>query len=150
MARRVISALCLALLLLNSGCEKSCPCSLEPVVAQKSAPDAPETWIRTELYFGTSKPGGLEVKAAEWQAFVDEEITPAFKEGLTVLDGYGQYLNEKGVIAKEKSKILVVLYPKIAKAEKDTALSRLIAAYKKKFQQESVLKVSQPAAVTFE
>ncbi|HYF49486.1 MAG TPA: DUF3574 domain-containing protein [Planctomycetota bacterium] len=135
-----------ALLFSASGCEKSCRCASLPALTQKVPSEA--TWIKTELYFGTSKPDGSVVTAEEWQEFLDKEITPVFKEGLTVIDGYGQYLNEKGVIAREKCKMLVVLYE--PSAEKEAGLSKVIAAYKKRFQQESVLRVSQPASVKFE
>ncbi len=133
------------MLLALSGCERCCHHTL---TKPESAASAPSKWIKTELYFGTSKPDGTTVTAAEWQEFLDKEITPAFKEGLTVVDGYGQYLNEKGTIAKENSKILIVLYE--SSAGKDAAVSKIIAAYKKRFQQESVLRVSQPADVRFE
>jgi hypothetical protein len=38
-------------------------------------------WLRTELFFGTDKPDGTAVSAAEWEAFLDAEITRASRRG---------------------------------------------------------------------
>ncbi|PCO16625.1 hypothetical protein CQA18_26060, partial [Enterobacter hormaechei] len=32
------------------------------------------------------------ISAAEWQTFVDSQVTPRFKDGLTVFDAKGQWL----------------------------------------------------------
>src|SRR3546814_6622081 len=65
---------------------------------------------RLELYFGTQRPGGAPVTAAEWAGFLDEEVTPRFPDGLTVLEGNGQWRNSKGVITRETATVLVILY----------------------------------------
>jgi len=98
---------------------------------------------RLELYFGTQKPGGAPVTEAEWGAFLDEEVTPRFPDGLTVLTGNGQWRNSKGVITKETSAVLVILYE--PSAEKEVAIQDIRAAYKDRFQQESVMRVDGPA-----
>ena len=43
-----------------------------------------------ELFFGRSLPDGGEVSDAAWLGFVDEEVTPRFPDGLTILDAVGQ------------------------------------------------------------
>lgn len=50
----------------------------------------PAVWNRTELYFGTGRPDGSVVSDAEFQQFVDIQVTPRFPDGLTLLAGYGQ------------------------------------------------------------
>ena len=94
---------------------------------------------RLELYFGTQKPGGAPVTDAEWAAFLDEEVTPRFPDGLTVLTGNGQWRNSQGVVTKETSAVLVVLYE--PSAEKEAAIEDIRAAYKDRFDQESVMRV---------
>jgi hypothetical protein len=94
---------------------------------------------RLELYFGTQKPGGAPVTDAEWHAFMEEEVTPRFPDGLTVLRGYGQWRNAAGVITRETSAVLVILYEPAA--EKETAIEDIRAAYKDRFEQESVMRV---------
>ena len=38
---------------------------------------------RTELFFGLRKPNGAEVNQAEFQQFLDREVTPRFPDGFT-------------------------------------------------------------------
>src|SRR5262245_34948673 len=68
-------------------------------------------WARTELYFGTSMANGRVVSGEQFKAFLDAEITPRFPEGLTVLDGFGQFKNSTGMIQQEQSFVLILLYP---------------------------------------
>lgn len=97
---------------------------------------------RLELYFGTQKPGGAPVTEAEWGAFLNEEVTPRFPDGLTVLRGNGQWRNAAGVITRETSAVLVILYE--PSAEKEVAIQDIRAAYKDRFDQESVMRVDGP------
>ncbi|HEY9538684.1 MAG TPA: DUF3574 domain-containing protein [Kiloniellaceae bacterium] len=97
---------------------------------------------RLELYFGTQRPGGAPVTETEWAAFLDEEVTPRFPDGLTVLEGNGQWRNSRGIITKETSTVLVILYE--PSAEKHTAIEDIRAAYKDRFDQESVMRVDGP------
>jgi hypothetical protein len=94
---------------------------------------------RLELYFGTQKPGGAPVTDAEWHAFMAEEVTPRFPDGLTVLRGYGQWRNAAGVITRETSAVMIILYEPAA--EKEAAIEDIRAAYKDRFDQESVMRV---------
>ena len=59
--------------------------------------------LKDELYFGLTKPGGETISESEWQEFVKTVITPRFREGLTVLDGWGQFLNRRGNSEQEKT-----------------------------------------------
>src|SRR3954463_6899250 len=52
-----------------------------------------QTYLRTELYFGTDKPDGAAVTEEEWTRFLAEEVTARFPDGFTVLEGYGQFRN---------------------------------------------------------
>jgi hypothetical protein len=107
-----------------------------------------EIWARTELFFGTSRPDGTIVTDEKFKRFLDQEVTPRFPDGLTLLTGTGQFKNAAGVIIQEKSKVLILLYPL-----EDTGASNRIEmireAYKHAFQQESVLRVDSRAGVSF-
>lgn len=107
-----------------------------------------ELWKRTELFFGTSKPDGTVVTADEINAFVDNEITPRFPDGLTALTGYGQFRNSAGVIIQEQSIVLILLYP-LSDREASKRIEEIRTAYKAAFQQESVLRVDSFARVSF-
>jgi len=132
-SRRLVPVL-LALALALPGALAPLPVRAQPACAEGAFPLA-----RLELYFGTQKPGGAPVTEAEWGAFLDEEVTPRFPDGLTVLTGNGQWRNAAGVITKETSAVLVILYE--PSAEKEAAIEDIRAAYKDRFDQESVMRV---------
>jgi hypothetical protein len=127
------------------------PASLGHVYAQgkQDPPIFGEIWARSELYFGTSKPDGTEVSDDEFKKFLDEEVTPRFPDGLTLLTGFGQFRNSRGVIVQERSKLLIILYPLSDATGASDRLEAIRAAYKAAFQQESVLRVDSRAGVSF-
>ena len=106
-----------------------------------------DLFARTELFFGTNKPDGSVVTPPEWQAFLDQEITPRFPDGLTVLTGRGQFRGESGVIIEEDSFILVLLYP--PNTTDSAEVDEIREAYKARFEQESVLRTDSRACVSF-
>ena len=133
--------------LLLTLCLAGCHCDNHEAVAPAIATVSHETeFVKTELYFGLSKPGGT-VSANEWNKFLDEQVTPSFKEGLTVVDGKGQWLNQAGVVTKEDSKILILIHK--PGPDKDAAIQKIIETYKRQFQQESVLRVTSTVKVEF-
>ena len=87
------------------------------------------------------------VSESEWQEFVKAVITPRFREGLTVLDGSGQFLNSSGMLIRENSKIVILIYEK--SPEKNQAINEIIETYKRTFQQESVLRATSEVKVSF-
>lgn len=110
-----------------------------------------EPWVRSELFFGTAKPDGTAVTETEWRGFLDREITPRFPDGLTVLSGAGQWQGEDEEIVQEKSKIVILLYPREAAAESDAEIEEIRAAYETAFQQQSVLRADddRPVCTSF-
>jgi hypothetical protein len=110
-----------------------------------------EPWLRTELFFGTARPDGTTVSDAEWERFLDTEITPRFPEGLTVLSGAGQWQGDDAAIVEERSKIVILLYPRAAMDESHTEIEEIREAYERAFQQESVLRADddRPVCTSF-
>lgn len=103
-------------------------------------------FLRTELFFGTAKPDGV-VTDEEFFAFLDAVITPRFPDGLTLLKGDGQFRGEDGVIVKEDSFVLILLYPLEDFRVSNRRIDVIRERYKDAFQQESVLRVDDPFAV---
>ena len=103
-------------------------------------------FLRTELFFGTAKPDGV-VTDEEFFAFLDAVITPRFPDGLTLLKGDGQFRGEDGVIIKEDSFVLILLYPLEDFRVSNRRIDVIRERYKDAFQQESVLRVDDPFAV---
>lgn len=106
-----------------------------------------KTFIRDELYFGLSKPDGKIITELEWQLFLNRVIAPRFKDGLTVVDGYGHYLNSQGKLTREKTKIVIFLHPQNINYHQQ--IQEIISKYKNMFQQESVLRVTNRVELSF-
>ncbi len=133
-----------------------------PLLGHQEEPDAgscelvaeeaeAEPWVRTELFFGTAKPDGSAVTESEWRAFLDSEVTPRFPDGLTVLSGNGQWQEDDGDIIQERSKIVVLLYPRVALDESNEEIEAIRTAYETQFQQQSVLRADddRPVCASF-
>ena len=105
-------------------------------------------WARTELYFGTSRADGGVVSDEQFKAFLDSEITPRFPDGLTVLTGYGQFRNSRGVIQQERSFVLILLYP-VSSRDSNRNIEDMRNLYKARFIQESVLRTDTNNMVSF-
>jgi hypothetical protein len=125
-----------------------------PAANAATAPESQQATVsqgnlfhRTELYFGRNRPGG-EVSEAEFQHFLEVEVTKRFPDGLTLLDGLGQFQGSSGSIEKEKTKLLILLYP-LSDRSADRRIEDIRSAYKGQFQQESVLRVDTFERVSF-
>lgn len=104
-------------------------------------------WARSEVFFGLSRPDGPMITNAEWQAFVNEVVTPKFPAGLTIVDSAGQWRNANGRIEQEPSKLLVLLHPQNPAIE--AQIDEIRALYCQRFQQEAVMKATSVALVVF-
>lgn len=103
--------------------------------------------MRIELLFGRTMSGGAVVTNQVWQAFLAEIVTPRFPDGLTVLNGTGQWRNPAGRITHEPSTVVLIIA-----AKADNLLPRLDvirAAYRQRFHQESVGLVMAPVCAVF-
>jgi hypothetical protein len=98
------------------------------------------------LYFGTAMPQGV-VTAEAWRGFVDEVVTPRFPDGLTAWPASGQWRPAGGALVHEASWVLNVVHAPDARS--DAAIADIIEAYRKRFRQDSVLRVSTAACVAF-
>jgi hypothetical protein len=109
---------------------------------------AGQAWTADRLYLGRAMPGGGTVSDSAWAAFLAEVVTPRFPDGLTVLRGEGQWRDPGGAIVRESSFVLEVFHPGGAQA--DAALDAIAAEYKRRFRQESVMRVRTRAQVRFQ
>ena len=106
-----------------------------------------EIFLRTELFFGLSKPNNSEVSEEEFQHFIDTKVTPRFPDGLTLINAKGQFKDSTGAIIQEGSKLLILLYP--FTKESSQAVEQIRTDYKNEFQQQSVLRVDEQSCVSF-
>ncbi|MEG5163161.1 DUF3574 domain-containing protein [Microcoleus sp. AT3-A2] len=141
---------------LNSLC-LTCPLLILPVcpatLARAQLPETSETnakqtnLLKDELFFCLTKPGGETISESEGQEFVKAVISPRFREGLTVLDGSGQFLSNSGILITEKSKRVILIYE--SSPEKNQAIHEIIETYKRTFLPESVLRATSEVKVSF-
>ena len=120
--------------------------SAEEAIKRPTA--AAEVWVRTELFFGTNKPTGGPVTDLQFLIFVDTQVTKRFPDGLTLLSGYGQFRNSNGELIREKSHVLILLYPP-QMTDANKKIQEIREAYKLAFGQESVLRVDSFSSVSF-
>jgi hypothetical protein len=98
-------------------------------------------FARTELYFGTARSNNKPpVSEAEFQGFLDNNITQAFPDGLTLFKGVGQFRGANGVTVQETSFLVILLYPAQTRWESSVKIEQLRQDYKDQFEQESVLR----------
>jgi hypothetical protein len=101
--------------------------------------------LRTTLYFGLARPGGA-VSELDWQLFLRDDVTTRFPEGLTVWQASGQWRRADGHIEHEGSKVLLLVHPDTAPAR--SSVQAVIARYRERFDQESVLWETARVCVT--
>ncbi|MCG5051071.1 DUF3574 domain-containing protein [Pectobacterium brasiliense] len=144
MKQKVIAVSWLLGTLLVSGCH-SLPHSSVAATPAAAACQIGDKQVQTTLYFGLNRPAGPAISDAEWKAFLDGDVTPRFKEGLTVFDAKGQWLGNDGVVARESSKALMLIHG----ADKERDIEALRTIYKSRFAQESVMRIDAPVCVAF-
>ena len=102
---------------------------------------------RTELFFGRNSPAG-EISERDFARFLDAVVTPLFPDGLTVIDGKGQFrASANSPVEKEAAKVLVLLY-RFSKSESDK-VEEIRSRYKAAIAQQSVLRVDESVCASF-
>jgi hypothetical protein len=133
------------------GCATTAPGATASAAMQGDAtrPSQASGWARSELYFAVGNEDGSGViDDARWRAFLDGEVTPRFPDGLTVLDGYGQWrFHDGGRLVRQRCKVLVVLHEDTADRVDDIEAIR--RAWKQATGHESVLWAKQAVDVSF-
>jgi hypothetical protein len=110
-------------------------------------PAGQETRRTAELFFGRNVGEKAGVSEADFRKFMDEDVTPKFPDGLTVLDGGGQWRGEENRLIREASKVVMIVLPK--GRDSSARVEAVRNAYKARFHQESVLLITQSACVSF-
>ena len=110
-------------------------------------PAGTDRFAEYRLFFGRSQDTVEVGTDAAWLAFLAEEVTPRFPDGLTVTDAAGQWRDASGTIVRERSKVLLILAKPGPSGMRRT--DEIMQAYKSMFDQESVLRAVTTACVSF-
>ena len=137
------------------GCAHPVVTGSAQVVAPTLAGDAAHPghaagWVDTRLYFGLGPADEPAIGVSEqgWQSFLDKEVTPRFPDGLSVIDVYGQWQGKDEKMPERiRTKMLVIDYPDTR--ENRDKIEAIRAAWKKLTGDESVMRVTEPADVSF-
>jgi hypothetical protein len=143
--------LCMALAGCGQRARVPAPAVTAPALAGDSAhPGHAQGWVDTMLYFGLGPADDATkgVSEAAWRDFLDKEVTPRFPDGLSVLDVYGQWQSKRETTPERlRTKLLVIDYEDTA--ENRARIAQIRASWKQRTGDESVMKVTVPADVSF-
>ncbi len=127
------------------------PSATAPTLSGDPAhPPSTKGWVDTKLYFGLGPldQPGQGISEADWRDFLDREVTPRFPAGLSVLDVYGQWQGKNTTSpSRLRSKMLIIDYPDTP--ENRDKVEAIRAAWKAKTHDQSVMRVTEPADVSF-
>ena len=106
------------------------------------------TWVRTELFYGAGRlphDGKIDTR---WENYIDNIVTPRFPEGLTLIEGTGQWrVKPNQQPRRNRTRILILIHEDTP--EKSRLVDEIRVLWKEISGQQSVLRVSQPAEVSF-
>ena len=120
-------ALTLAALLVTACAPAIQSSGLQPVVTER-------------LYFGRNVARTLGVTDSAWAVFVADVVSARLSEGFTFWAAEGEWRGADGRATREPSFVLEVVHP-TRSAATEAAIVAIIAEYKRRFNQESVLRV---------
>jgi Protein of unknown function (DUF3574) len=131
------------LLLAMAGALSGCAAMGAPSCGSGGQPE-----LVAEMVFGRNIGDSLGVSEADWNRFLDEEVTPRFPDGLTVMSASGQWRDtERGNVVQEPSNVLVVVLDD--EGQDKPRIAEIATAYKQRFKQQGVLTMLRPACVSF-
>ncbi len=114
--------------------------------ASSDCPARSKPMARLELLFGGSFKGGA-VGPRNFARFIKTEVAPRFPNGLSLFEGQGQWRGASGRLIRERSRLLLIWYEPDSAA--DAKIEAIRAAYKKRFKQQSVMRVDGASCVSF-
>jgi hypothetical protein len=105
--------------------------------------------LRIELMFGRNIGDDLAVTEDAWAGFLASEVVPRFPDGFSVVDAAGPRTDKPvaNLFLAEPSKIIIIIAPDGPDTEQ--RIAAVEAAYKKQFQQQSVVVASRSVCASF-
>jgi hypothetical protein len=121
-----------------------------PASAQGPPCHAPAlSMLRIELMFGRNVGDDLAVTEDAWASFLAAEVVPRFPYGFSVVDAAGPRTDKPAanLFLAEPSKIVIIIAPDAPETEQ--RIAAVEAAYKRQFQQQSVVVASRSVCASF-
>jgi uncharacterized protein DUF3574 len=111
-------------------------------------PGPTESIVTERLYFGGNISDTLGVTDSVWARFVREVVSSRLPSGFTFWAAEGEWRAPNGQTSHERTFVLEVVHP-VPSAPTDSAIVAIIAEYKRRFSQQSVLRVLTPGRASF-
>ena len=104
--------------------------------------------VTERLYFGRNIGDMLGVTDSLWSVFVREVVSVRLPAGYTVWPASGGWRDSTGRVTREPGFVLEVVHASPS-ASSDSAIVAVIAEYKRRFRQQSVLRVVTAGRASF-
>ncbi|HWC75498.1 MAG TPA: DUF3574 domain-containing protein [Gemmatimonadales bacterium] len=104
--------------------------------------------VTERLYFGRKIGDSLGVTDSAWSVFLKDVVSARFPTGFTFWAAEGEWRGSSGRAQREPSMVLEIVHPSQSAAA-DSAITAIITEYKRRFRQESVLRVITSARASF-
>lgn len=113
--------------------------------APKAVCPVGQSQLHTAQFFLGAKPPA-KLNDRDLRLFVDREVTPRFPDGVTVVEGGGQWKGAENRLIREAAKVVLVVLP--ATGDSQGSVEAVRTAYRGKFKQETVVVLPPPSCVT--
>jgi hypothetical protein len=104
--------------------------------------------VTERLYFGRNIGDTLGVTDSLWTVFVTDVVSAHVPAGFTYWSSAGGWRDSTGRLTREPGFVLEVVHP-VRAAAADSAIGAVIAEYKRRFHQQSVLRVVTAGRASF-
>lgn len=112
--------------------------------APKAGCPAGQSQMRTAQFFLGAKPPA-KLNDRDLRRFVDREVTPRFPDGVTVLEGGGQWKGSDNRLMREAAKMVLIVMPD--SGDGHARVEAVRTAYRAQFKHDPVVVVPPPACV---
>lgn len=107
-----------------------------------------EPVVTDRLYFGRNTADSLAVTDSDWAGFLRDVVGSRLPGGFTFWLSEGQWRGSDGRVRREPGFVLEVVHPPRS-ATADSAILGIITEYKRRFRQQSVLRVITGGRASF-
>lgn len=114
---------------------------------QPACRDGSKLFQRVQLIFAGPRARDGKTSDELLQAFLAEEVTPRFPDGLTLWNATGQWRTQPGRVGTIPSRVLLIWHESKPQADEDVEAIR--EAYKARFKQKSVMRIDGVDCVSF-
>jgi hypothetical protein len=114
------------------------------VAAPRPACPAGQAQMRTAQLFLEAK-GPARLNDADLRRFLDQEVTPRFPDGVTVVAGGGKWKGAENRMIRDAAKVVLIVLP--SKGDPQPKVDAVRAAYRTRFKQDSTVVMPPPACV---